>query len=100
MQWDVSYDTRGEEITYKFILAKDYQMKDVIWKKENLFLPEVTFDALSPGTYYIRVQSENESGYVQECFDYYPTDSDGKAYGVKAFVVNKDGSISDYQAEE
>lgn len=100
VQWDVSYDTRGEEITYKFILAKDYQMKDVIWKKENLFLPEVTFDALSPGTYYIRVQSENESGYVQECFDYYPTDSDGKAYGVKAFVVNKDGSISDYQAEE
>ena len=49
---------------------------------------------LPPGQYYLRVQAINESGYVQECYDYYSRDDGkGKAYGTKAFVVNADGSI-------
>lgn len=100
VQWDVSYDTDGENIIYSFILARDYRMTDVILQEDGLFLPEITFGTLPAGTYYIRVQSQNESGYVQECFDYYSTESDGKVYGVRTFTVNQDGSIENYLMEE
>ena len=100
VQWDVSYDLDGENIIYSYVLARDYRLTDVIAQGEGLFLPEATFDPLPPGTYYLRVQAKNESGYVQDCFDYYSTESEGKAYGVKVFVVNEDGSIEDYLAEE
>ncbi len=99
VQWDVSYDLDGEDIRYTFILARDYNFTDVIYREDNMYLPEATFDALDPGIYFIRVQSTNESGYTQECFDYYSTESDGKAYGAKAFIVNADGSIEDYTEE-
>lgn len=92
--WDAAYDMDGEDITYRVILARDCDYTDIIYQEDNLRLPEVTFDMLPPGQYYLRVQAINESGYVQECYDYYSRDDGkGKAYGTKAFVVNADGSI-------
>ena len=70
VQWDVSYDLDGEEIRYNFILAKDISLTDVVYKEDNLFLPEASFATLSPGVYYMRVQATNASGYTQDCFDY------------------------------
>lgn len=100
VQWDVSYDLDGEEIRYNFILAKDISLTDVVYKEDNLFLPEASFATLSPGVYYMRVQATNASGYTQDCFDYISLESGGKAYGIKAFVVNADGSITEYVNEE
>ena len=100
VQWDVSYDLDGEEIRYNFILAKDIALTDVVYKEDNLFLPEASFATLSPGVYYMRVQATNASGYTQDCFDYISLESGGKAYGIKAFVVNADGSITEYVNEE
>ena len=48
----------------------------------------------------MRVQATNASGYTQDCFDYISLESGGKAYGIKAFVVNADGSITEYVNEE
>ncbi len=100
VQWEASYDLDQEQITYRFQLASDYHFTQVLYEAEDLLLPEVSFDLLPPGQYFIKVQAENESGYVQDCFDYYVKDAGGKAYGAKSFYVNEDGTISDYEAEE
>ena len=90
--WDAAYDLDGEDITYEFILARDLNFTDVIYREENIRLPEASFDTLPPGQYFIRVQAKNESGYVQDCYDYYNHDR-GKVYGCFAFRVDPDGAV-------
>lgn len=97
--WDVSYDLDGENVTYEFWLASDYEFENVIDHQDNLRIPEASFDALEPGVYFIRVRSTNESGYVQDCFDYCSVSGVGKVYGAKAFQVQADGTISEAEEE-
>lgn len=97
--WDASYDYNKEDITYSFILASDYEFKNVIAREEGLRLPRITVDMLPAGQYFIRVRSTNESGYEQDCFDYYPT-NEGKIYGCKSFFVAEDGAITEDVFEE
>ncbi len=93
--WETAYDTDGEDITYRVVLARDCDYTDVIYQADGLQLPEVSFDMLPAGQYYLKVQAVNESGYVQDCYDYYSReDGGGKAYGTKAFVVQADGTIT------
>ncbi len=99
VQWDASYDLDGEDVTYSFQLATDYLFQNVLASAENLRLPEATFDKLEPGTYYMRVRATNESGYTQDCYDYYSSDL-GKVYGAKPFIVNADGTISEMEVED
>lgn len=98
--WDASYDMDGEDVTYSFVLARDYNFMDVLYSEENIRLPEASFDMLESGTYFIRVRARNESGYEQDCYDYYSLDSGGKAYGTKAFTVDEDGNIADVEDVE
>lgn len=98
--WDVSYDMDGEDITYEFWLARDYNFTDVISHQTDLRIPEATFDPLEPGTYYIRVRATNESGYVQDCFDYCSVSGIGKVYGAKDFIINADGTVVENVDEE
>lgn len=97
--WDAAFDFDGEDIIYRFMLARDYNFTDVLYSEDNIRLPEVTLNMPEPGTYYIRVQAVNESGYVQDCYDYVSTD-DGKAYGAKAFTIKEDGTIIEEVNEE
>jgi spore coat protein H len=97
--WDVSYDYDMENINYTFELARDYTFKETVIKEDNLIIPETETDKLKPGQYFIRITSENESGYKQYAFDYYNTDN-GKMYGVKCFYVLEDGSIEEDAYEE
>lgn len=94
--WDAAYDMEGQDITYRVVLARDCDYTDIIYQEEGLRLPEASFDMLPPGQYYLKVQAVNESGHMQECYDYYSrTDGKGKAYGTKAFVLHADGKITD-----
>ena len=95
VSWDTAYDIDQEDITYDFWLAYDYDFQNVIFEQTGSRLPEAVFDELDPGVYYIRVQAENESGYRQDCFDYYRKDSGGNVYGTKAFIVHEDGTITE-----
>ena len=99
VQWDASYDLDGEDVTYSFQLATDYLFQNVLASAENLRLPEATFNKLEPDTYYMRVRATNESGYTQDCYDYYSSDL-GKVYGAKPFIVNADGTISEMEVED
>ena len=85
--WDVSYDFNAEDITYTVELAKDYQFKEIIYRQENLLIPEAQTTVPADGQYFLRVRATNASGKTQDAFDYYVTD-DGKNYGMKCFYIS------------
>ena len=92
--WDVSYDLDAEDITYTVEVARDYLFQDVIYSSENQLLPEMEMDVPEAGQYFVRVRAGNKSGYTQDAFDYYVTDS-GKNYGMKCFYVTEDDQIEE-----
>ena len=85
--WDASYDFNAEDITYTVELAKDYQFKEVVYRQENLLIPEAQTTVPADGQYFLRVRATNASGKTQDAFDYYVTD-DGKNYGMKCFYIS------------
>ena len=91
LMWDASFDFAAEDITYTAELAKDYRFTTTFWTEENIRLPETVVYALPAGHYFLRVRAANESGYTQDAFDYYVMET-GKAYGMKSFFVEADGS--------
>ena len=92
--WDAAYDFDAESLVYTVEVAADYTFQNVLFRQENLMLPEAEMDLLPAGQYFMRVRVTNESGYTQDAFDYYVTDA-GKIYGVKCFYVMADGSIAE-----
>ena len=99
LAWDVSYDFDAEDITYTVEVAKDYLFQDVIYRSENQPLPEMAMDVPEAGQYFVRVRAGNKSGYTQDAFDYYVTDS-GKNYGMKCFYVTEDNQIEEDTYDE
>ena len=98
--WDVAYSFGVESITYTFELARDYSFADPIVKETNLSLPQVKFDMLPAGQYFMRVIAHDETGDYQVAFDYYITEN-GKTYGTKCFYVDAQGQIvEDVYVEE
>lgn len=98
--WDVAYSFDVESITYTFELARDYSFADPIIKETGLTLPQVKFDTLPTGQYFIRVTAHDETGDYQVAFDYYITEN-GKVYGTKCFYVDEQGQIvEDVYVEE
>lgn len=45
------------------------------------------------------MRATNASGYTQDAFDYYVMET-GKAYGMKSFFVEADGSVTEDLYEE
>lgn len=94
VNWDISYDFDAEDITYTVEVARDYLFRDVIYRSERQLLPETELDLPEAGQYFVRVQAENSSGYTQDAFDYYVTDS-GKNYGMRCFYITQDGRVEE-----
>ena len=92
--WDASYDFNAEDITYTVELAKDYQFKEVVYRQENLLIPEAQTTVPADGQYFLRVRATNASGKTQDAFDYYVTD-DGKNYGMKCFYITGGTNIEE-----
>lgn len=97
--WDVSYDFDAEDIKYTVEVAKDYNFQKIIYSQKDIVLPGVELDVPDPGQYFVRIRSENSSGYVQDAFDYYVIDS-GKLFGIKCFYVMDDSTVEEDIYEE
>lgn len=97
--WEISYDIHGESVTYSYQIATDYQFQNVLYEDSSLSIPYAETQRLEPGTYYLRVQATNESGYTTDCYDYFKVSGIGKIYGCYCFVVEEDGTIK-YGVEE
>lgn len=99
INWEPAYDFDNETVTYTCILAtkETFEEKYVLASAEGMRMPEVHFDVtLEPGTYFVRVQATNESGYTRDCFDYY-NDSDiidGKVYACLGVTVHEDMTVT------
>ncbi len=100
LSWDTAYDYGGEEVTYDYVIATDYEFNNVVTGEQGLVLPMATTDMLPPGEYFLKVVARNESGYATDCFDYCPVDEYGKAYGCYRFIIDPDGSITANLDEE
>ena len=90
--WDPSYDFGNEDITYTVELSRNYTFNTVIFRQENIVLPQIQMDLPAAGQYFVRIRAVNASGYRQDAFDYYVTD-EGKHYGIQCFYIEPDGSI-------
>lgn len=83
---DSSFDFQGDLLTYGVTLAKDYEMKDVVFKEEGLV--ETIFDykeEIPAGTYYLAVTIKDSQGNEQISLDYY----DNPAMEVYKFGVRQ-----------
>jgi spore coat protein H len=87
-----AFDFNSEPITYDIKIAKDADIKNVIFKMDDVTLPVAEIDMLPKGQYFIKVTATNKSGYTQTAFDYYYTD-DEKKYGVRCFYIDAKGNI-------
>ena len=55
-------------------------------------MPEISFDMLPAGQYFIRVTAHDSGGQSQTAFDAYVTEG-GKVYGTKCFYVTESGEV-------
>jgi spore coat protein H len=93
--WDESYDFHGEDITYHFIVAKDWAFKDIVYEKSQVNNTTIQIESLEPGEYYWRVTATNESGMTQLPFDTL-FDSDRNPHsGLKRFYITPDGEVQE-----
>lgn len=100
ISWGTSYDYKGEEVTYDYMIAKDDLFQEVIYEGHDLKIPLVETEILEPGRYYLRVTSKNQSGYTMECFDYYVKSGVGKVYGCYCFTVDSEGKVQYIEKEK
>ena len=77
---------------------RDYLYQDVLFETETR-LPSAQCDMPEPGQYFLKVTAANDSGYTQDCFDYYVTDG-GKVYGTYCFYLDGTGDVEVQQIEE
>lgn len=92
VEWESSYDFKGENISYTFEISRDSKFNQVLVKESGLMIPTMHFGQLPAGQYFMRVMAENASGEKQYAFDCYRLEL-GKVYGTKSFFIDRDGKI-------
>ena len=92
-RWDPSYDFDGEDVTYKFELARDYTFDEPIDVQSGLHVAQTFTARLEPGQYFIRVTVTNESGMTQTAMQTYEGTDGVRRYGVIGFNVLSDGTV-------
>ena len=91
--WGVSYDPNDENVTYSVKLATDYNFENVLYEEGGLNAPLFKCPFYGPGTYYLKVQATNSSGYTIDCFDYV-SHGGSKVYGCYEFEIDEEGNAS------
>lgn len=97
--WDAAYDLDAEDIVYTVEVARDYLFKDIIYMQDNQAIPEVFMEIPKAGQYFVRIRAANESGWMQDAFDYYVTD-EGKNFGMRSFYITEDNQVEQDVYEE
>lgn len=91
--WGESYDFDAQDITYHFLVSRDWQFQGIVIEEEIMNLLSIKIPMLEPGTYFWRVTATNEDGKVQYPFDYY-LDAEGDQHsGMKIFYITEGGRV-------
>lgn len=91
--WEDAYDFNGEDITYRFIVARDFLFEKVVIDETLINVANIQFESLKPGTYFWRVAATNESGKLRYPFDYYLDEEHHQYQGMKYLVITEDGQV-------
>ena len=91
--WDQSFDFDAEDISYHFILSKDWNFNEIVFETEILNISEIIIDMPEQGTYFWRVIATNESGYSQFPFDAYKDAERRRHSGMKYLSITAEGEV-------
>ncbi len=93
--WEASYDIQSDDVYYTVTLADNYELKDPLLVKNDIFLNICTYDSPLPeGQYFLNVKARDSEGNEQYAFDYYISPDSTRHYGTLSFYVDKEGNIS------
>lgn len=98
--WEEAYDFDAEDINYHFMVATDWEFKNIVRDVTLKDTNQIEVPELEPGTYFWRVLATNESGYTQEPFDFYVDSNYLPHYGMKYLYISPDGKILEKQREQ
>lgn len=92
--WGSSYDLGSRDLTYQFVLGKDWAFKEVLYQKSTKDTNiEVPLNLLAPGKYFWRVTAINSLGKVQYSYNYY-TDANSEIHpGIKVFYFTTNNQV-------
>ena len=90
---------KGEQIKTLQPVPKDYKFNEIVFRQDNIQIPEAETTVPADGQYFVRVRATNASGQTQDAFDYYVTD-DGKNYGIKCFYITGGQNVEEDIYEE
>ena len=92
--WDPSYDFQSEDIYYDVTLADNYELKNPIFSKNDIYMNSVTYNKKLPeGQYFLNVKAKDTSGNEQYAFDYYVSSESIKYFGTLCFYVDSKGNV-------
>jgi spore coat protein H len=93
-KWDEAYDMGSRDISYHFVLGKDWAFQDLVFEKKLFDTSiDVPFELLSSGKYFWRVTAINSIQGVQYSYDYYVDQNSEIHPGVKVFYVTINGEV-------
>ena len=98
--WDEAYDFDAQNITYQFVLSKNWDLTDIIYQQEITNFLEIEVDLLEPGQYFWRVIAVNEDGKTQYPFDYFRDIEGTYHYGMRYFYILSDGQTTTIASNE
>ena len=98
--WDPAYDFDGQDITYQFMVSRDWEFNDIVFEKTLKNVNDVNIDMLDPGTYFWRVIATNEDGFSQVPFDHYYDGEEEFHSGMKYLYITPDGQVLEDTSEE
>ncbi|HLO34240.1 MAG TPA: CotH kinase family protein [Anaerolineales bacterium] len=91
--WDESYDFNAQDISYHFILSKDWEFHNIVFEETLINTTTLKIDALEPGTYFWQVSATNEEGNTQYPFNTY-WDAEAIIHrGLKYLYITSDGKV-------
>jgi spore coat protein H len=92
--WGEAYDFHAQDISYHFLVARDWEFKDIVVDRTQTNVTNIQIEPLEPGKYYWRVTATNTLGRTQLPFDTFLDDANHIYYsGLKLFSINPDGEV-------
>ncbi|WP_080833470.1 CotH kinase family protein [Cohnella massiliensis] len=87
-RWDASYDLQGDDLIYRFRIAKDPTFAKPLVDRDGLTVTSLTIENLEMGRYFWQVTATDAEGNSMPAFDIYEGTDDIKHYGVREFYID------------
>lgn len=92
--WSEAYDLGLRDISYRFILGKDWAFQDIIFEQELINTSiDVPINLLTPGKYFWQVTAINSINGIQSSYDFYVDSNSVIHPGVKMFYITPNGEV-------